>query len=86
MTYLDYFFHQSLVGARLGSLQAADALPDPRDQSKLDPLAHGIASGESHKAKQPDVICAGTRKGGGTEGHDVEGIKPGATKELDAKC
>lgn len=54
--YLYYFFDQSLVGPGFGSLQATDILSDPSDEGKLDSLAHGIASGESDKAKQSNVI------------------------------
>lgn len=54
--YLYYFFDQSLVGSSFGSLQATDILSNPSDEGKLDSLAHGIASGESDKAKQSNVI------------------------------
>lgn len=54
--YLYYFFDQSLVGPSFGSLQATDILSDPSDEGKLDSLAHGIAGGESDKAKQSNIV------------------------------
>lgn len=61
--YLYYFFDQSLVGPSFGSLQATDILSNPSDEGKLDSLAHGIASGESDKSKQSNIIWRDRARG-----------------------
>lgn len=60
--YLHHLLHQRLVGPRLGSLQATHILPNPRDEGKLGPFAHGIAGGKAYKGKQPDIICGQNRE------------------------
>lgn len=55
--YLDHLLHQSLVSPCLGTLQPTHVLSNPRDEGKLGSFAHGVAGGEAHEGKQPDIIC-----------------------------
>lgn len=53
---LDNIFHQRLVSADLGTLQAAHVFPYPGDEGELGPLAHGVTRCDPHKAKETHII------------------------------
>lgn len=51
----DLFDHR-LVGADLGTLQPADVLADPGDESELGSFAHGVTRCDPDEAKQTGII------------------------------